>query len=269
MNSVIKKQLSAALENFWFKDSSAINLGIYRIIFYFIAACIFYQTETALIPRLDEILYYPVLFYRLLGFSHQTVDGLALARTLGIVSSGLAMIGLFTRTSMALCFLSGFYLFSARYQYGFTHELESCFVIALLIFASSSAGLVMSLDCRFRKRIKQSSYVGEFFWPIQLIRFTWCFLFFTAFVWKILSSGLQWFQYDMLKIFFLRFADYYAVLTRPTANISLELRNLLISSEYLGIVLNLITILLEATMPLAFAWLPWESFKNRFPAKTQ
>jgi Vitamin K-dependent gamma-carboxylase len=192
---------------FWFPVSTTRNLGIFRIILVatqlfwffpplrehlnllrknadFVEPQMFIRAITALIPR--DALFTPSAFTALYWVA--------------FAAGVLALVGLFTRTSIFV-FALGVWIFVAHlYSYSDVHHEAALFCIVLLALAFAPSGDSLSLDAVLRRRRERAGAdasgderrVDTATWPLKLAHVLLAMTYFSTGMTKVIDGGPRW-----------------------------------------------------------------------------
>jgi uncharacterized membrane protein YphA (DoxX/SURF4 family) len=108
----------------------------------------------------------------------------------------LALVGLFTRTSLFV-FASGTWIFVAHlFSYGDRHHTEALFCIFLLLLAFAPSGERLSVDALIRRKRgaagKEDGRSEMAIWPLKVMHVLFALTYFSAGMSKLLHSGTRW-----------------------------------------------------------------------------
>jgi hypothetical protein len=107
-----------------------------------------------------------------------------------------AAIGLYTRLSLLVAVVFGYYLLSLPNQFGKVGHGDGILVFALLILTFSRCADAWSVDRLLARRrgwpVRPIEPGRDYFWPIQLVRVLTCLVFFAAGYAKLANSGWDW-----------------------------------------------------------------------------
>ena len=133
----------------------------------------------------------------------------------GIVVFGvLALVGLFTRTSLFIFALGQWILTAHLYSYGDRHHRQAIFCIFLLSLAFAPSGRALSVDAlirRWRARqrgtaLVEPEVVDTAIWPLKLAQLLLGISYLETGVSKLLFGGLRWMNGYTLQTHILRVA---------------------------------------------------------------
>jgi hypothetical protein len=192
---------------YWFPPSSTLNLACCRILA--VAAQLFW--------------FFPSLDYQinLLSKNPRFIDPQPIIRAITLVvprdvfftpavftalhritfAAGLlALVGLFTRTSLFVLALGIWILVGHAYSYADLHHPEALFAIFLMILPLSPAGDRLSLDAVLRRRRaaragappRDRAVSDTAMWPLKLVHVLLSMTYFSTGITKLLSGGLAW-----------------------------------------------------------------------------
>jgi hypothetical protein len=188
---------------YWFSAIDPRVLGICRIIFYAVLFYLTYEEDWRRVSRIPMELFDPLPWLKFIGFkiiSAENIGVLQVAYKVAIVTSCL---GLFSRVSTWVAFLSFAYLETMPGQFGGYTHAHPIIILTMGILAFSHCGDTLSLDSVIKKhflkkpKIKRSS--GLYSWPIKLVWWLWAYMFFAAGVCKLRNSGLHWFDANVIQ----------------------------------------------------------------------
>lgn len=187
------------VKRFLFASASPLNLGVLRIAAF---GMLLYLLRT------EKILYYaswsrdmyewPVLanwFYKFLPITPEVV---APALTVALISTCMAIIGLFSRTSAIVSILLGYYLIGIPQLSGKVNHLHHVLLIALIV-ACSRCGDALSIDSLWRAirradrgEVAPIGRAVRYGMPIRMAMLVLATVYFFPGFWKIASNGPAW-----------------------------------------------------------------------------
>jgi hypothetical protein len=145
----------------------------------------------------------PTPFFAALGLEPLSERSLDLLQTIWRIALACSAIGIFTRFSMTVSALLGFYILGLPHNFGHTYHFDALLVIAMAILAVSRAGDALSVD-RWRTGQSPPPPSGEYTWPIRMIWVAMSLVFFAAGVAKLRYGGLEWITSDNMKVILMR-----------------------------------------------------------------
>lgn len=107
----------------------------------------------------------------------------------------LALVGLFTRTSLFVLALGLWILVGHAYSYADVHHREALFLIFLILLPLAPVGEQLSLDALLRRRrgaLSDPSLSTMAMWPLKLLHVLLSLTYFSTGITKLLSGGLRW-----------------------------------------------------------------------------
>ena len=149
-------------------------------------------------------------------FSPQT---LSLLQVLWQLSLALSAAGLFTRPSMIVASVLGFYLLGLPHNFGHTYHFDALLVITSAALACSRAGDAASLDAWLAGG-RTRSLSGDYTWPIRLVWLSMSLVFLAAGVSKLRHGGINWVLSPNMSIILMR-AAYHVSDADPLTNAGL------------------------------------------------
>jgi hypothetical protein len=250
-------------KQYWFHPEPVINLAAVRLIvtgyqLYHMVASEYLADlhQRALLP---EALYGPLPVLRLLTMSlgmgyRPPVEVLTAIFWVTMLAGILAWIGLKTNLSLFLFAIGNIFIIAYNYSFGDFHHPQAIMLITLLILSFSPAGRVLSADHlleRRRSRKKPGDQVGasDFTvaestfaaWPLQLVKWLFVLIYFSATFSKIVGNGADWFNGYTLQYYLMRDG------LRWGSSLGIWISQY----HWLAILLSITTIFFEATFFLA------------------
>jgi uncharacterized membrane protein YphA (DoxX/SURF4 family) len=149
----------------------------------------------------------------------------------------LALIGLFTRTSLFVLALGVWFFVSHAYSYADVHHPQALFAIFLMLLPFSPAGERLSVDALLRRRrgLVGRETTDTAMWPLKLLHLLLALTYFSTGITKLISGGVAWMNGYTLQRYL--FSD------AISANIPL---GIWLSQQYtLCVILSVLTILFE------------------------
>lgn len=201
------QELSDAWNRFWFPETPTLNLAICRIVA--VLAQLFWfpphlHIHLNFLAKNTEFID-PQAFIRLLAWVVPrdvlfTAQGFTALYWITFAAGLLALVGLFTRTSIFVFALGTWIFISHRYSYGDVHHPEAIFCIFLLSLAFAPSGARLSVDAlrrRWRARstdrsASQPERSDMAMWPLRLVHVLLAMTYFSTGISKLLSGGLAW-----------------------------------------------------------------------------
>ncbi len=145
----------------------------------------------------------PIALFHRLRIPVLSVAALGIVQNVWRASLLLSALGLFTRMSVSVSFVTGTYLFGLPNNFGQIEHEDALAVLVMLVLAFSRSGDAFSVD-RLRKRDEPPRASGEYRWPVMLACALLTLVFFGAGVSKLRRGGFQWFATDNLAYVFLQ-----------------------------------------------------------------
>lgn len=188
------RSIVQAWQRFWFGPQSPVDLAICRIIFF---GGLLWQRgddDAARWAKLGETFWFPISAFR--TFSIPLLDGSTLhwMHIVWTIALAAACVGLWSRISMGVAAILGFYLIGLPHNFGKTHHSDAIVIFILAAFALSRAGDKWSIDgwLARRKGVTFPAESGEYRWPIRVAWLGWILLYFAAGISKLRNAGLEW-----------------------------------------------------------------------------
>lgn len=185
--------------HFWFKPVDPLNLGLCRVLFFGVFFW-FYSNESARdFSGVSADFWRPIWLFETFNLPVFSVGVLAVFVVVWKVSMALSCIGLFTRLSTILAFVSGTYLLALPQNFGKSSHAHTIVVVVLGIMALSRCGDGFSVDRLIRKarqrnnpEVQRPLMSGEYTWPVRAAWLALALIYFAAGVSKLRNSGLDW-----------------------------------------------------------------------------
>lgn len=191
---------------YWFRPTPLVDLACCRVaLALFLLVMMVFPDLVLTIPpwtRHDEFAmqpdgaFEPVLLLRLLtlpfGADYRPTElHLQVAHAVAVASALCALIGLFTRTSLAVLFIAFTFVIGHSHSFGEFHHIETIPAILLLLLALSPSGAVLSIDNRRRRTPLRatSPFAG---WPLKATAWVFSMVYLSAAASKMLGSGIEW-----------------------------------------------------------------------------
>jgi hypothetical protein len=207
-------RLLGVWQRFWFSPHPALDLALCRIAFFgFLYQRYDSYNETAWYTLKQGGVWYPVSFFNL-GVPVFEPDTLRFIYWLMGLSLLCAALGLFSRVSMALSFITALYTFALQQNFAkYTGGGIDVVVVVMGGFALSRAGDDLSLDRFFRLLREERGHwrktwaafttpvapSGEYLWPLKFAWLMFYMLYFSAGISKLMHSGLGWADSENLR----------------------------------------------------------------------
>lgn len=222
------------MKKFFAAETSPINLAVFRILLFYALLRAFpldalpYILWFARLPR--DMMVFPQGLGWLQPHLPVTPEWAGISLKLFTFFAVTGLLGIFSRTSAALCLILGFYVMGIPQFFGKVNHYHHLLWFAALL-AVSPCGDALSLDALWKKWKGKKD--GEAFRAYALpLRFAWILMgicyFFPGF-WKLKTGGFAWIFSDNLKyIFYYKWAtlngwlpffrlDHYPLLYRASA----------------------------------------------------
>lgn len=198
--------VESSLRRFWFGPQGAETLGFARLVFFALMIWFYFPLDYApwggLTPAFANR---PLFAFRILHLPIVSETTLGILQFVWRASLVTACIGLFTRTSVIVAALLGFYVLGVQGNFGKVGHGEGILILAMCILALSRCGDAWSIDSlirafRSRDPIGQRNrpISGEYRWPIRMIWLLMSMIFLGAGITKLRWSGLDWITTDNL-----------------------------------------------------------------------
>jgi hypothetical protein len=188
---------------YWFPRSSTLNLAGARIVA--VAAQLFWffpvwDYQINLLTKNDRFIDpQPIIRAITLLAPREaffTPDVWAVLYRVTFGAGVLALVGLFTRTSLFVLALGLWILVGQAYSYADVHHHEALFVIFLMLLPLAPVGERLSLDALLRRRRggmpEDHGASTMAVWPLKLLHVLLSLTYFSTGITKLLSGGLRW-----------------------------------------------------------------------------
>jgi len=173
--------LAAAVQTFWFLPlfaSLPAQVTLLQKNSSFIDPQLLIRAITILVPR--EALFTAPVFTALYWIT--------------FAAGVLAVVGLFTRTSLFVLTTGTAILTAHKYSYGDVHHIEALYVLFLLLLTFSPCGERLSVDAWLRRRrgLIPAATTDLGAWPLKGAHILLAMTYFSTGASKLISGGLQW-----------------------------------------------------------------------------
>ncbi|HEX6105208.1 MAG TPA: HTTM domain-containing protein [Gemmatimonadales bacterium] len=184
LNLAGARVVAAATQLFWFMPSLAHQVNLASKNSEFIDPQPIIRVIAAVIPR--EALFNPT--------------GVTVIWWGTAAAAVLALVGLFTRTSLFLLALGYWILIGHAYSYADVHHPQALWAIFLMLLPFSPAGERLSIDALLRRRRGAGAGGSEpaagrselVMWPLKLTHVLLAATYFSTGITKLISGGLAW-----------------------------------------------------------------------------
>jgi len=204
---------------FWFQPSPAVDLGICRLLFFGGLLAMYATEDIAAWGTVSHAFWRPTAFFGALHLRPLSASGLEVLQATWHLALAWSAIGLFTRASITVAAVLGFYLLGLPHNFGHTFHFDALLVIAMGVLAFSRAGDAVSVDL-WRTGAPEPPPSGEYTWPIRMIWVAMSLVFLAAGIAKIRYGGLAWITSDNMKVILMR-AVYHVSDADPLTNLGL------------------------------------------------
>lgn len=193
-------------DGFWFPTWGPENLGVCRLLISGLFLWSHAAWDFSLWTQVSDSFWMPVSLFHWLGLDIPPASFVRAIQSVFRLALTLGCLGLFTRASFAITFLTSLYLFGLRQSFGFVEPAEGHFLLMFGIFALSRCGDAFSIDALVRRAHGSNGHIGEeaarggYSWPVRLMQAVFVSVFFAAGVTKLHLGGLEWFLSDNLAL---------------------------------------------------------------------
>jgi len=199
----------ARFDAFWFTPAPVFDLAICRlaVVGFVLVMMLFPQLVLTIPPWsrhaefavLPDAMFEPIWLLRLLtlpfGFDYRpTASHLEWAHLLAIASAAFAFVGLFTRASLAVLFVTFAFVVGHSHSFGEFHHIETMPAILLLLLAASPSGRVLSIDNLRRRdaKVPIDAVDPGAGWPLRVMVCVFAMAYLSAALSKLLGGGIDW-----------------------------------------------------------------------------
>ena len=186
------------VSRFFDERRTALDLSVFRIALMMAYVISVDPTQVLRLAKLDPALIVPPVGWGpMANWFPRNVVLAELVAVAFFVSIGLALIGLWTRISVVVAVLAGFYLFTIPQLFGKINHSHDLVLFGLLL-ACSPSGDALSIDALLAKRrgrgvpalVESRRYAA----PLQAVMLLMGVTYFFPGAWKISRLGLEWFR---------------------------------------------------------------------------
>jgi predicted DCC family thiol-disulfide oxidoreductase YuxK len=291
-------RLVAAWNAFWFEPATPTDLGVCRVLFYTGLFLFYWPVDFGEWGQVSRAFWMPLPVFSLLHLGPFSTPVLENLSTIWRLSLALSAVGLFTRSSMIVAAMLGFYLLGLPHNFGHTYHFDALLVLALATMAASRAGDAWSIDALVSNRSNGAS--AEYTWPIRIVWTAMALIFFAAGLAKLRHGGLEWIASSNMQMILIRSA-YHTSDADPITTLGLWLAShawlsRLLAAMAVIVELGFITALVSPAARLVFVpaaalllvgirvtmgptfggflianvfWVPWQAIGERLAVRTR
>lgn len=183
------------LNEFWAQKTSVSNVTILRILYFTIIIVIFKDIYWDLMDLYNaKIFYRPILFYKLLGVSFPSTQGIIVICIILLFSSILCIINIAPILNAIIAvgtfiYIQGLIFSFEKIDHGFATVTYAGMIMPFLLYEN-----------RIAKKSKSYDQKG---WPLLLIQLVICLCYLMSGLEKIFISKFQWLHPETLKVYLL------------------------------------------------------------------
>jgi hypothetical protein len=198
-------------EQLFFSGASARELGLHRVLFFGLVLTYSLTMDPSAWASVSRVFWSPTYFFSYFEYPVASAGTLVALTWIWRAALLASLLGLFSRVSVVVAFVLGFYLIGLPHNFGKVHHNDAILVLVMAIFAFSRCGDGLSLDALRRTgrapeaaEPDEGAWGGEYSWPLRLCRLMVVFVVFSAGVAKLRHGGLDWAVSDNLYYTILR-----------------------------------------------------------------
>ncbi len=217
------KAVRAHWNAFWFTPVRPDNLGLCRALFYGLLLILYATESWAEWGEVSRAFWFPIALFKRLHIPVLSAPALVALSLIWKASLLTSALGLFSRTSVAVAAVGGFYLLGLPHNFGKMHHFDAMVVLILGLLAISRAGDAFSLDrwlARRRGAAADLGASGEYRWPVRAAWLVMSLVFFSAGFEKLHHGGLSWMISDNMSNLLLQHG-YQVANENPAGNLGL------------------------------------------------
>jgi hypothetical protein len=201
--------IQSSWRKYWFRESPYFDIALIRIAIvglqcFLLLSKVYGGLSYAI--GLNDLLYQPLPIFRAFMLpwgwhARPDPDLVMIIFWLTLAFGATSFAGLLTNISMLAFALGNIFLQAYVYSFGDFHHPEAVMMIALLAFALSPCGKVLSVDSVLRKRVVSGTargvplldFVGQYAgWPVKLMQWLFPLMYLSAITAKLGIAGLDW-----------------------------------------------------------------------------
>jgi hypothetical protein len=243
-----------AIDAYFFSPTSGFDLAVARVLFFAFLIARDGPRDFAIFADVDPAFWNPVGPLSFGLFPVLPHGAIVVAHALFVGACALCAMGFFFRAASWVAFFTGTWLIDWAHSFQKLDLMEICVPFALLTFALSHAGDVMSLD---RQRAAKRGDAapgpsGEYRWPIRAMWILLALIFFGAGTAKLRHCGLAWVDgHAMSNLLMMHSYDVglnYGPLT--------PLGTFIAPHSWMCLAMAASTVVFEVSFPIALFWPP-------------
>jgi len=189
-------------QHFWFEPALPTRLGFARAIFFACLFAAYLGEDFSAWGDVDRAFWMPMPAFAALHLAPAAPAALQALEAAWRIALAASALGVFTRASMIVSFVLGFYLLGLPHNFGHTYHFDALLVITLGILACSRAGDAFALRPARVRRVRS----GEYTWPIRAVWVMMALVFLAAGLAKLRHGGLAWIASPTMSIVLTRAA---------------------------------------------------------------
>jgi hypothetical protein len=190
---------------FWFEPTPPTRLGLSRLLFFSGLFLFSAREDFSAWGDVSRAFWMPLPLFVTLHLTPLSSGALQAVQDVWLAALLLSAAGVYSRVSMTVAAVLGFYLLGLPHNFGHTFHFDAALVITSVILACSRAGDAWSVDAALARGGQAAGATsGEYTWPIRMIWVATALVFFAAGVAKLRYGGIAWVTSDNMRILLLR-----------------------------------------------------------------
>ena len=190
------------VRHYFFEEQGPTDLGVGRFVFFAVVFLLYMMSPLHLFASVPPELWNPIAIFKYGSIPVLSESAMLVIRYAFLAGLFFSAIGLFTRVSMGVAFVTGAYLLGVSNSIVSAQHFETLMLLTMAVLAFSRAGDSFSVDRIISKsgagNVEETTLAGEYRWPIRTIWILSTFAMSAAGFSKLRSAGLDWISSEFM-----------------------------------------------------------------------
>ena len=204
----VMRRVAELWNGYLFGPGDARDLAVARILACAVFFESFFRRDYAAWGTPPDFFWQPIAAFRMLGLSQASPEVLAVLGVVWKTSLLLGLVGLFTRVSLGVACVLGFYLVGLPHNFGKIDHGDTIVPLVLIVLACSRCGDALSIDRWWATRrtgtTEPPAPSGSYRWPVRCVWLLAGLVFSAAGIAKLRNGGLAWITSDSMRFILLK-----------------------------------------------------------------